>query len=140
MRQMTSQSFVIKLKQSSQGAEYAGTDQSHDDAGQKHAAHAGKDCRLEFHIKKTGSQDAGPGSGSGKWNTYEQKQSDKKTAACGILQLLTAPLPLVQAPVEELADVRLVSTPYKDLAGEQVNKRNGNHITEHADDVGRQKI
>lgn len=116
MRQMTSQSFVIKLKQSSQGAEYAGTDQSHDDAGQKHAAHAGKDCRLEFHIQKTGSQDTGPGSGSGKWNTYEQKQSDKKTAACGFLQLLTAPLAFVQTPVEELADVRLVSTPYKDLA------------------------
>ena len=63
MRQMTSQSFVIKLKQSSQGAEYAGTDQSHDDAGQKHAAHAGKDCRLEFHIQKTGSQAPVPGSG-----------------------------------------------------------------------------
>lgn len=117
MRQMTSQSFVIKLKQSSQGAEYAGTDQSHDDAGQKHAAHAGKDCRLEFHIQKTGSQDTGPGSGSGKWNTYEQKQSDKKTAACGFLQLLTAPLAFVQTPVEELAEVKAGQHPIQGSCG-----------------------
>ena len=61
-------------EQAAQGPQQARTGQTHDDAGQQHAAHAGNEHVLELHVQDGARQRAGPGTGARQRDAHEQQQ------------------------------------------------------------------
>ena len=102
-------------KQPAQRTQKARAGQTHDDAGQQNAPHAGDEHVLEFHIKDGGGQRARPCAGARQRDAHKEQQRDHKAPTSLGLQRAASLFALDDAEVAEGADEGLVIAPDKDL-------------------------
>ena len=67
--------LYMGLRKQREEAEYTAGSQPHDDAAGDHFQRDGAESRAEFHLQQGGDEAAGPGTGSGQGNGYQNRKS-----------------------------------------------------------------